>query len=719
MWLPLNQVRSEPSSGLEWSEMSSDREVAEPVRLVAHGRAAARLFLLTAFIALSFSVHRAGAADDPAAAMPRPFGTWGYDLTARDPAVKPGTDFFLHANGSWLKRTEIPADRVTFGVNEQLSDLTEAIVRKLIEDAAAGRSDDPDASKIGAAYQSFMDEARVEQLDAKPLAAGLAAIHAQKDKTDIAALMGTAQQGGQSSIFGLGISPDDKAPNRYAVSIGNGGMGLPDRDYYLTDQLADRKAKYQSYVALMLGMIGWDAPETNAKAIVEFETKLAQASWTRAESRDPEKIYNPMSVAELVAYAPGFDFRIFLRSARLGATDRLIVTTNTAFPNVAGIFNATPLETLKAWQAFHLTSGAAPYLSKRFVDARFDFYGKTLSGQPENQPRWKRAVGFVNGAVGESVGRMYVAKHFPPEAKVKMDALVKEVIAAMHRRIDRLDWMSPATKAKAQEKLSRMTVKIGYPVKWRNYGPLTMSATDLYGNVERTLAYDWNYVVSRLDQPVDKDEWDMTPQTVNDYYNPLNNEIVFPAAQLQPPFFDPTADLAVNYGGIGATIGHEMTHGFDDTGRKYDGNGVLTDWWTAEDAAKFQSQADKLAAQFDKFEPVKGYFVNGQLTAGENIADLGGLLLALDAYHAALGGKEAPVLDGLTGDQRFFLAYAQSWRSKSRDEATIQQVKSNEHAPDHFRVNGPLRNTAAWYDAFKITPADPMYLAPDNRVNIW
>ncbi len=697
--------------------MNHHRKIAKHVRSVVPGRTTFGLFAALAL--LTFGAYSAATAEESPTGVKPPFGPWGYDFTARDPSVKAGTDFFLHANGSWLKRADIPADRVTFGVNEQLSDLTEGIVRKLIEDAAAGRSDDPDARKIGAAYQAFMDEARVEQLDAKPLAPGLAAIRAQKTKDDVAALMGTAHQGVQASIFGLGISPDDKAPDRYAVSISNDGMGLPDRDYYLTEQLSDRKAKYQTYVALMLSMIGWDAPEANAKAIVDFETKLAQASWTRAESRDPEKTYNPMTVAELVAFAPGFDFRTFLSRAKLGATDRLIVTTNTAFPNVAGIFNAAPLDTLKAWQAFHLASDAAPYLSKRFVDARFDFYGKTLSGQPENKPRWKRAVSLINGSLGESVGRMYVAKHFPPESKAKMDALVQEVIAAMRRRIDRLDWMSPATKAKAQEKLSRMTVKIGYPTKWRDYRPLAMSATDLYGNVERTVAYDWNYVVGRLNRPVDKEEWEMTPQTVNDYYNPLNNEIVFPAAQLQPPFFDAAADLAVNYGSIGATIGHEMTHAFDDTGRKYDGNGALTDWWTAEDAAKFQAQADRLAAQFDKFEAVKGYFVNGQLTTGENIADLGGLLVALDAYHAALGGKEPPVLDGLTGDQRFFLAYAQSWRTKSRDEAMIQQVKSNEHAPEQFRVNGPLRNVGAWYDAFKITPADPMYLAPDNRVNIW
>ena len=672
--------------------------------------------MTAALILLSLSADTVGAVDESTGIAAPHYGAWGYDFTGQDPTVKPGTDFFLYANGSWLKRTEIPADRVAFGVIDQLHDLTERIVCKLIEDAAAGRSDDPNAAKIGAAYRAFMDEARAEELDAKPLAPDLTAIRAQKSKADMAALMGTP--GFQRSIFDVSIETDLKAPGRYAVYLGNGGMGLPDRDYYLTDQLADRKAKYQSYIALVLSMIGWEEPEVNAKAIVAFETNLAEASWTNAESRDPNATYNPMTMAELAIYAPSFNFRALLNSGGLTSTDRVIITTNTAFPKVAKIFDATPLDTLKAWQAFHLTNSSAPYLSKRFADARFDFYGKTLSGQPENQPRWKRAVGFVNDSLGESVGRMYVAKYFLPESKAEMDVLVKELIAAMHRRIDRLDWMSPATKIKALEKLSKLTTKIGYPAEWRDYGPLTMSVDDLYGNAKRTAIYGWNYRVARLNQPVDKQEWRMTPQTVNAYYDPSNNEIVFPAAFLQPPFFDLTADMAVNYGGVGAVIGHEMTHGFDDQGRKYDGSGTLTDWWAAEDVAQYKSQADRLAAQFDKFEPIKGNFVNGQLTMGENIADLGGLLVALDAYHAALRGKEPPVLDGLTGDQRFFLAHGQSWRVKTRDETMIRRLKTDVHAPEQFRVNGPVRNVDDWYTAFKVGPDDPMYIAPENRVRM-
>jgi putative endopeptidase len=676
-----------------------------------------RLAAATAALTLlTFGAVSAWAADDGTVAPG--YGAWGYDLTARDQTVKPGADFFLHAVGNWLKRTEIPADRVEYGVNQQLADLTEGIVRKLIEDVAAGRTSDPDAAKVGAAFTAFMDEARVEQLDALPLAPELAAIRALRTKSDVAALMG--RPGLQPSIFGVSIDPDDRAPGRYAVKIKIGGMGLPDRDYYLTDQLADRKAKYQAYVALLLGMIGWDAPAPNAKAIVDLETRLAEASWTRVEMRDPETMYSPMSVPELIAFAPGFDFRALLSEMGLAGLDRLIVNTSTAFPAVVAIIDATPLDTLKAWQAFHFVKEAAPYLSKRFVDANFDFYGRTLSGQPENEPRSKRAIASVSDGLGEALGRMYVAKYFPADYKAKVDALVQGMIAAMHRRIDRVDWMSAITKAKAHEKLAKMKAKIGYPVKWRDYGALTLAADDLYGNVVRTQIFQWNFRLARLDQPVDKDEWDMTPQTVDASYDPSNNEIVLPAAELQAPFFDPAADLAVNYGGIGATtIGHEMTHAFDDSGRQYDGDGVLRDWWTPEDAAKFKAAADILAGQFDRFEPVPGHFVNGQLTAGENLADLGGLLLALDAYHTALDGNEAPVIDGLTGDQRFFLAYAQAWRTKTRDEETIRQLKSNEHAPERFRVNGPLRNVDQWYDAFKIVPADPMFLAPDRRVKIW
>ncbi len=647
------------------------------------------------------------------------YGAWGFDASGEDRSVSPGTDFFRFANGTWWDRTAIPADRVSFGNDDILYMLSERRTRLLIEDASAGRSSDPDAIKVGAAYRAFMNQTRVERLDARPLKADLAAIRAERSHRGVAALMGRANATFQSAIFDTDIQADEKAPTHYAVYIDTGGMGLPDRDYYLQAPFADKKAAYLAYVETQLRQIGWAEPKRAARAIVDFETKIAQASWSRAEERDVDKTYNPMSLADLASYAPGFDFKAFLAAADLGSTDRVVLAANTAFPKVAAIFAATPLSTLKAWQAFHLADSASPYLSDRFVQARFSFRNKTLAGQPEIQPRWKRAVRFVNGALGEAVGRMYVTRYFTPEAKAKIDALVGNVKVALAARIERVAWMSPDTKAKALEKLAKLTVKIGYPAKWRDYSALILSDDDLYGDAERSDAFEWARKVRRLNEPVDKLEWAMTPQTVNAYYNSSNNEIVFPAAILQPPYFDPDADPAINYGGIGGIIGHEMTHGFDDQGRKSDGDGALRDWWTAEDAAKFEVQAKRLGAQYSQFEVAGGVHVNGDLTMGENIADLGGVLLALDAYHASLHGQPAPVIDGLTGDQRVFLGWAQAWREKVRDDMAKQWAVSDPHSPERFRVNGPFRNVDDWYAAFNIKPGDPLYLAPDQRVNIW
>jgi putative endopeptidase len=679
-----------------------------------------------ALAATAFTPLRAAALDAPAAAgadkpdvaAPR-YGTWGFDASGEDRSVTPGTDFFRFANGTWWDKEVIPADKVRFGNFDVLNVLSENRTRLLIEDAGAGRLQDPDAARVGAAYRAFMDQARVDRLDAQPLAADLDAIRAERSLTDVAAVMGRANASFQSAVFGLDIEADEKAPTRYAVYIDTDGLGLPDRNYYLKPEFADKKAAYLTYVETQLTQIGWADPKAAAQAIVDFETRIAEASWSRAEARDVDKTYNPMTVEALAKYAPGFDFKAYLAAADLGPVDTVILGANTAFPKVAAIFAATPLDTLKAWQAFHVVDSASPYLSDRFVQARFAFRNKTLAGQPQIQPRWKRGVGFVNGALGEAVGRMYVAHYFTPEAKAKMDALVGNLRAALGARIERVDWMSPQTKAKALEKLAKFTVKIGYPARWRDYSALSVTDDDLYGDAERATAFEWARKVRRLNQPVDKLEWDMTPQTVNAYYNPTNNEIVFPAAILQPPFFDPDADPAINYGGIGGVIGHEMTHGFDDQGRKADGDGALADWWTAEDAAKFETQAKRLGAQYSQFEAVPGVHVDGDLTMGENIADLGGVLLALDAYHASLHGKPAPVIDGLTGDQRVFLGWAQVWREKIRDDAAKQRAVSDPHSPAHFRVNGPLRNVDAWYEAFGVKPGDPLYLAPDQRVRIW
>jgi len=665
------------------------------------------------------------AADTPTAGDATPslesprYGTWGFDVAGMDRSVKPGDDFYRFANGTWDANTAIPGDRTRYGVSDKLIELSEARTKAIITEAADGASTDPDTVKIGAAYKAFMDEARIEALDAKPIAPELDGIRAVKTKDDFTALMGRAPTTGYSAILGLSIQTDMKAPDRYAVYVGTDGLGLPDRDYYLNAKFADKKAAYEAYVAQILTLIGWDRPAEHAKAILAFETQMAQATWTRAESRDRDKIYNPMTLAQLQALTPGFAWNRYLAGTELPKLDRVVVTTNTAFPAFARIYAETPLDTLKAWQAFKVADRAAPTLSKRFVDANFDFRSKTLAGQPEQRPRWKRGVAVVNDQLGEAVGRVYVARYFPPQSKAKMIDLVDNIRGALKVRIDNLTWMSPETKAEAQAKLAQFTVKIGYPDVWRDYSKLTIRADDAYGNSLRASAFTWRRKVEQFGGPVDRKEWGMTPQTVNAYYRSTANEIVFPAAILQAPFFDPDADPAVNYGGIGGVIGHEISHGFDDQGRKSDGTGVLRDWWTAQDKARFTAQADRLGAQYGAFEPLPGLKLNGQLTMGENIGDMGGLAFALEAYRASLHGKPAPVIDGFTGDQRVYLGWAQVWRAKLRDDALRQRVVSDTHSPAYFRVNGTIRNQIGWYKAFDIKPGDPLYVAPGDRVDIW
>ena len=533
----------------------------------------------------------------------------------------------------------------------------------------------------------------------------------------VAGTMGGGRQSFFSSIFGLGIGPDDKAPDRYSVSVRQGGLGL-NRDYYLSPRLAEKKTAYGAYMAQMLAMIGWEAPEQSAAAILDFETAIAQVSWSNAERRDPEKTYNPMTVAALAEAAP-FPWATLLAGAGLDGLDKVVVAENTAIPKIAAVYAGASLETLKAWQAFHLADAAAPYLSKRFVAASFGFHSRTMTGIAEQPERWKRAVQTINGAMGQAIGRVYVERYFPPAAKAQIDDLVAHLRGALKERITRLDWMSPDTKRKALDKLARLNVKIAYPDKWRDYSALEVSPDDLFADMQAVRAFGWQRQVKRLNGPVDRTEWYINPQTVNASYNESFNEMTFPAGILQPPFFDPAADPAVNYGGIGAVIGHEMIHGFDDEGRKYDGAGVLSTWWTAADAEQFTARAAVLGRQFDSYEPFPGVHLKGDLTMGENIADLGGALVALDAYHNALGGKPAPVIDGLTGDQRFFLSYAQSWRHKATDDSVRQQIVSNPHAPVQYRVNGVVRNMDAWYDAFRVKEGDALYLAPEQRVRIW
>ncbi|MBS0360833.1 MAG: peptidase M13 [Proteobacteria bacterium] len=646
-------------------------------------------------------------------------GSWGFDLAGRDTATAPGQDFFQYANGTYQKALVIPGDRVSYGAFDALTVLSQDRLHALLGKAAAEKSAAGDQAKVGALYRSFMDEAKVDTLGAKPLSADLAAIKAAKTKADVARLMGKSQHVFGGSIFGASVQVDGKDPDHYAVYLNQAGLNLPDRDYYLEASFAKQKTAYEAYVARMLALMKWPSPAASAKAVVAFETDIAKASWTKVDQRDDNKMYNPEETAKLAALAPGFNWTAFMAGAGLAKVDHVVVQEKTAFPKIAEIYAKAPLGTIKAWQAFSLADQAAPYLSKPFVDARFDFRGKVLTGQQQQRPRWKRGVQLVDSQIGEALGKVYVDAYFSPEAKAKALALVGDIRTAMKGRIERLDWMSPATKQKAVEKLAAFTVKIGYPDKWRDYSKLTVREDDLYGNVNRATTFDWDFRAARLGGPVDRAEWGITPPTINAYYNPTGNEIVFPAAILQPPFFDPDGDPAVNYGAVGGVIGHETTHGFDDQGRLYDGTGRLTDWWTPEDAKKFAAEAAKLGKQYGAFEVLPGAKINGDLTMGENIADLGGLLLALDAYHASLHGRPAPIIDGLTGDQRVFLGWAQVWRGKTRDDAMRQQLVSDPHSPEKARVDIPMRNVDAFYAAFGVKPGDPMYIAPENRVRIW
>ncbi len=655
-----------------------------------------------------------------AAPAPAVRAFWGYDFSGADLATKPGDDFFRHANGAWYDRTVIAPDRSSNGIDRVLADIVEARTRQILEQGAPGvdASARSEAAKLNAFYANFLDEARIEALDAKPIAPALQMVRAAQSRDDLTALMGAVNTTSFSSIFSLGIGSDAKAPDKYVVMIGQAGLGLPDRDYYLEAQFADKKASYLAYVAQMLSLVGWPAPQASAAAILDFETAIATASWTKAESRDSDKTYNPMSEAELAKVAP-FAWRAFLQAAALRPLDHLVVAEITAVPKIAALYAAAPIDTLKAWQAFRVGDWAAGYLAKRFVDAQFAFRSKTLSGVAELPARWKRGVEIVNGAMGEAIGRVYVARYFPAEAKAQIDTLVGEIIAALKGRIERLAWMTPETKSKALDKLSRLKVKIAYPNKWRDYSGLEIRPNDLFGNVLAGMTFDWLRQVNRLNLPVDRDEWFMTPQTVNAYYDPFINEFILPAAQLQAPYFDPAADPAANYGGIGALIGHELTHGFDDDGRKYDGTGMLTSWWTDADVQEFNTRTAALGRQYSAFEPFPGVHINGELTMGENIADLGGALTALDAYHHSLAGRAAPAIGGVTGDQRFFLCYAQSWRAKRTEDSVRQQLVSDPHAPEPFRVNGTVRNVDAWYDAFGVKPGDKLYVANQDRVRIW
>jgi putative endopeptidase len=687
------------------------------------------LGLVTLLYAAAASPLRAQS-DPPA--QPQ-YGAWGYDTAGADLTTPPGDDFFRYANGGWLDRIRIPADKPSYSLRWVMSDTTEARLHGMMEAAAAHAPRRPAdlEGKVGAFYKAFMDQRRIEALGTTPITPELSEVRAARSRRALAALMARATSDFEGSLFNFGIDVDLKDPKRYAVYLGQGGLGLPDRDYYLKPEFSAQKAKYEAYVARLLELVAWPEAAARAKDVVGFETKVAEASWTKPQQRDPVATYNPMTPVELAKVAPGFAWKAFLDGAGLAKVSRVIVAERTAFPKLAAIFAGTDLETLRAWQAFRIADNAAPYLSTAVTEAHFELRDKTLSGQLEQEARWKRAVVAVGGgdfAVGDrfgtfgtlgwATGQLYAARYFPPETKAKIEELVANLKAAYRVRIQQLDWMGPATKAEALKKLDTYTIKVGYPDRPRDYSSVVVTDADLVGNVRRAGAADWAFYRGRLFSPVDRGDWIMTPQT-NDAYNGSLRDIVFPAGILQPPIFDPNADPAVNYGAIGGVIGHELTHGFDDQGRKIDADGALRDWWTSEDAAKFEARAKVLGEQYSTFEPIPGARVNGALTMGENIADLGGLTLALDAYHASLGGKPAPVLGGFTGDQRVLLGWAQAWRGKATDDFLRRQVVSDPHSPRMFRVNGVVRNLDAWYAAFGVKPGARLYVAPEARVRIW
>jgi putative endopeptidase len=646
-------------------------------------------------------------------------GDFGLDLAAGNPHVRPGDDFFAYANGSWYDTFSIPADKASFGPFNTLDDLSKERVRRIIERAAAAHAaPGTPEQQIGDYYAAYLDEAAIETKGLAAAQPDLERIAAAGTRADIAQLFG---EPGFASLFDVQLPADFKNPDRYCIFISESSLGLPDRDYYLKDdaQLQALRAKYVAYIAQMLTLGGASDASQQARDIMAFETAAAKVQWPIEKRRDMTAIYNPRTRQQLLAFAPGFPWQTFFKVQQLGSRQELVLGELSAIHDLAALFERTPPPTLRAFLRFHYLSSHAQYLPKRFDEARFAFYGQTLRGQPQQRERWKRAVDAVNDAVGESVGRLYVAQYFPPESKAKMQQLVAELEAALSERIDALDWMTPQTKTRAHEKLAAFTPKIGYPDKWKDYSALVIRRDDLLGNVRRAAEWQWNYQVARLEQPVDRAEWQMTPQEINAYYNPSNNEIVFPAAILQPPFFDPNADAAVNFGAIGAVIGHEMGHGFDDQGRKFGPDGAMQDWWTAQDAEVFSARTARLIKEFSAFEALPGLKVNGANTIGENIGDLGGLNMAHEAYRLSLKGQPAPVLGGLSGDQRFFLAYAQVWREKYRDGALRELVMADVHSPAQFRVNGPLPNIDAWYAAFGVQPGDRLYIKPEDRVRIW
>ena len=647
----------------------------------------------------------------------------GLELAAFDKNARPQDDLFQHVNGGWLAKTEIPSDKASYGAFDMLFDKAQADLKAIVEEAAKKTTNPPgsDGQKIGDFYDSFMNEARAEELGLSPLRAEMAAIDGLKSKTDLARHLAHFFKLNLINPLVGYVEGDAKNPREEILYVYQGGLGLPDRDYYFkTDpKLQEYREKYVAFLTDILKLSGDPSAPAAAKEIFALETRLAKAHWTNVENRDSVKTYNKFALADLDKQFPGFDWAVWTTELGVNGVPSLIVSQPSYLKAFAATVKDVPLERWKPYLKASLLNGFAPFLSKPFVDAEFGFYRTTLAGVKEQQPRWKRAINALNGNLGEMLGKLYVERHFTPQAKARIDQLVSNLRAAYKSSIDTLEWTGPETKKQAQEKLAKFTPKVGYPNKWRDYSKLEIKKDDLVGNLSRAYINENNFQLGKAGKPLDPEEWGMTPQTINAYYNPVRNEIVFPAAILQPPFFNIAADDAVNYGAIGGVIGHEMGHGFDDQGRHFDATGALRDWWTKEDAAEYTKRTAMLVEQFNQFEALPGLKVNGELTLGENIADLTGLTIAHRAYQLALNGQPGPVLDGLPADQRFYMGWAQAWRWKVRDDAMRQQVMSNVHSPDMFRANGPLRNVPEFYAAFGVNEGDKLFVPPDTRIKIW
>ncbi len=662
----------------------------------------------------------AGCATPPPAAAP---AISGLSLSSFDQSVRPQDDLFQHVNGGWLKATDIPADKASYGAFDLLFDKAQVDLRTIVEEAAKSTTSTPgsESQKIGDFYASFMDEARVESLGLEPLQDELAAIDAIATKTDLARHFAQFFKLNLINPLVGYVEGDAKDPSQEILYVYQGGLGLPDRDYYLKDdaKLKGYREKYVAFLQTMLAMAGDQAASKSAREVFLLETRLARGHWTNVENRDSVKTYNKVATANLAKQFPGFDWTAWTTELGVNAVPSLVVSQPSYLKALAAAVNDLPVDAWKPYLKASLLNGFAPYLNRALVDAEFGFYRTTLRGVSEQQPRWKRGVNTLNGNLGEMLGKLYVERHFKPEAKARMETLVENLRASYKSSIDGLEWMGAETKQRAQEKLAKFRPKIGYPNKWRDYSKLEIKSDDLVGNMQRAFLTENAFQLGKAGKPIDPEDWGMTPQTINAYYNPIRNEIVFPAAILQPPFFNLEADDAANYGGIGAIIGHEMGHGFDDQGRQFDAAGVLRDWWTKQDGDEYQKRTKVLVEQFNQFEPLPGLHVNGELTLGENIADLTGLVIAHRAYQLSLKGAPAPTVDGITADRRFYMGWAQSWMAKQRDESLRQQVLTNVHSPEMYRANGPLRNLPEFYAAFGVKEGDKLFLPAERRVKIW